>query len=717
MAKILTLGGFSNPALWAIFDPASSTLDGEQYTLIPTSSYWSMRSANSYDLTESHLSVKLAQNANAGNGSITTYFGATAGSDNDVSFRLEGGTSGLLGFIETVDGSESSTDITYNPAVHVWFRLRHSGTTVYWETSADGTSWAVQRSKTAAINLTSVDVFFASGYWDTEPSPGSAIFEDLNPDGGPRAHLFADTFADLDQWYSPGTATVENNMLKLTPAWDYDYLFTLGEWDLTGSHFLMELVQNANRGDYEYGSSITTEIYTRSDSDNQFGFMIYGGSDGSQIELRHRVAGVDSDTSMFYNESKHRWFRMRESEGTIYWETSYNGASWSIHRSAPTSFDLTEVTLHMVVGYWYEGETDPGYTLIGNINLGNDHLLPQMGWFVGNTLPFGGLDGGTVQSRNYFEAADWLWDPIPDNPVLDPLSTEIGALLTTDVPGQHHSVAWGWYGNSMVHPHQVTPSTPRYQIEWLGWDLHPTWWPPGTPPPWESFEMPIPLGTQVPPGSDGHLVVADPVSGKVFGLWQAAYDEGTDTWSATWGGITDLHGDGRDYNGSSTASQLSRYAAVIRISELQAGEIPHALFCASNMCKPTTFRYPAQKTDGDNAAGVLYPVEQGSRLQLDPTIDLAAIPNITPIELAIGRAWQKYGCYVGDKGGNPSPPSMGGGAVELWQGQDYTIHTEGEDDIPVPPPYAALGVTWDYFGLDHIPWVGNIRVLKNWDGT
>lgn len=718
MAKILTLKGFDDPGLWTIYDPASSSIAGGQYTLIPTPGYLTMVSASSYDFTQSHLSVKLAQNANAGNGSITTTVGVTIDSGNDVSFRIEGGPSGSLGFTETVDGVESRTEITYNPAVHVRFRLRHTGSTVYWETSTDGITWAVQRSKTTVLDLTSVDAFFMAGFWDTEPSPGAAIFEDLNPDGGPRAHLFFDTFANLDQWYSPGVATVENNMLKLTPGWDYDYLFTLGEWDLTNSHFLWELVQNANRGVYEYGSSISVDISCRLDTDNQASFMIYGGTQGAQITLRHRVAGVNSDTSITYNPKRHKWFRLREAGGTLYWETSFNGATWSIHRTAPKQFDVTALTLHITTGYWFEGETDPGYALIANLNLGNEHLLPQLGWRAGGPAPMGGAyDGGTVVARNYFEQASWLWDPIPDTPVLDPLSTEIGALLTTDAPNQHHGISFGWYGNGLVHPYQIAEDTPRYQIQFLGRELHPTWYPPQMPWPWEGYTVPIPLGTQVPPGSDGHLVVADPVSGKVFGLWQASYSAVEDQWYATWGGISDLHGDGRDYQGSATASNLSRYAAVIRISELQAGEIPHALFCASNMCKPTTFRYPAQKTDGDNAAGVAYPVEQGSRLQLDPSIDLAAIPNITPVELAIGRAWQKYGCYVGDKGGNPSPPSMGAGAVELWQGMDYTAFTEGEGDIPVPPPYAALGVQWDYFGLDHIPWVGNIRVLKNWDGS
>ena len=83
---------------------------------------------------------------------------------------------------------------------------------------------------------------------------------------------------------------------------------------------------------------------------------------------------------------------------------------------------------------------------------------------------------------------------------------------------------------------------------------------------------------------------------------------------------------------------------------------------------------------------------------------------------------------------------MGAGGVELWQGMDYTpwntyeviddgfgsktlnwLPYDNNNQPPVPAPYLQVGVGWDYFGLDNIPWNdengnSNIRVLKNWNG-
>ena len=41
-------------------------------------------------------------------------------------------------------------------------------------------------------------------------------------------------------------------------------------------------------------------------------------------------------TEVAYNATNHRWWRMRESSGTIYWEASPNGLVWTTLRSSPT---------------------------------------------------------------------------------------------------------------------------------------------------------------------------------------------------------------------------------------------------------------------------------------------------------------------------------------------------------------------------------------------
>lgn len=740
-------GGYTGGAVKVI--APGPTYDSRLF-ITSNTSYYSLSSAGFYDMTDDQVCVQLVKNAEHGTGTYISELSVLVDGNpaNRITLAWDG-DGGYMYFDEFVGGVKDETATTYNPVRHKWLRLREAGGTVYWETSIDGELWTERRSKTTSLDLSNVIVKIGTGYYGTETGD-YLLFDNFNLNTGndigadppfPAEELTDDfSFADESKWYGfIEGVEVNDGELQIVPTPEYEYLVSVERWNVVGSHVLFRLVQNANKGEgnWDGSGSITTELGLMVSSGN-FAKFIIGGGPAGKVLMRERVSGVDNDTFFVYNPARHKWFRMREDAGILYWETSANGVTWSIQRELETSLDLSSVVIGWFGGFW-DTEFDPGLARFASFNLPDLSLLSSLGWFVNGGLQWGAVDGGTVQQRNYFGDAEWLWTPIPDDPVLDPDSEDIAHYLTLEDPDQHHTIGMIWYGNALIHPNQIEPETPRYAINFVGPDLYPDYWPPGTPLPWTGFEVPIPLGTQVPPGSDGHLCVADPVTGKVFSMWQAFYDAEDDEWSCSWGGIADLHGDGRDYSGSATATNLSRYAGNPRISELIAGEIPHALFSATNMCRPGAgwvspsepggtppFVYPAQKSDGRNLASI--PVEhtivEGTRIQLDPSIDLAAIPNITPGELAIGRALQRYGSYIGDQGGLPWPPTFGF-SLELSQDIDYTPYDETEPlpEVPIADAYFNLGFQWDYFGLDHIPWndpdtgASNIRVLANWDGS
>lgn len=98
------------------------------------------------------------------------------------------------------------------------------------------------------------------------------------------------------------------------------------------------------------------------------------------------------------------------------------------------------------------------------------------------------------------------------------------------------------------------------------------------------------------------------------------------------------------------------------------------------------------------------------RIQLDPNLDIRSIPNITPGEIAIARALQKYGAYCGDKSDN----GIGWGFTgEL----DQTAHLTEDGQVYIGDTYFNAGFLWDYFQLNSFNWGAHLRVLKNWDGT
>ncbi|SDH06348.1 hypothetical protein [Pseudonocardia oroxyli] len=208
--------------------------------------------------------------------------------------------------------------------------------------------------------------------------------------------------------------------------------------------------------------------------------------------------------------------------------------------------------------------------------------------------------------------------------------------------------------------------------------------------PFDGVEVPIPDDARPQYGSDGAMVVVDEATGKNYEFWQARRT--ATGWVTSFGAITDLDGSG--WQGQATGSGASRLAGVIRLSEIEAGEIPHALALQSyNVCKDV-FRAPALKTDGRSGRPDCLP--EGARLQLDPTLDVAALPGLTPAARAVAEAMQRYGGYVMDV--SAAPLSVG--------------FERAPDAGPSEPGavYRAAGMRWDYDGMEQIPW-DRLRVL------
>lgn len=671
---------------WYSTSPLTGVVSGGLMRIQPTPNYDYVAANFPVDLTGSYLSFKLVQNVVFGLGSNQISFTAQVDGSNLVEFVIQGGRdytdNANVTMRERVSGVNYDTSFTYDPAVHVWFRLREASGSIFWETSVDGSTWTVRRSKSAVLDLSSVEVRFQGGYWDAEAGTSFATIDDFNLfDGQPplNALLFSDEFdtADPAMWFLDGP-TVSGGRLRIEPTSSYPYAISVESWNLTNSSFLIQLYSNGS------GATVTSEFGARIDSSNGLRFII-PGTTAEPLIMREQVAGVNSDVSIPFVPSAHKWFRVRHGSGQIFWEVSRDGASWNVVRSKVSALAVTAMFC-MVSSGFYGSESSPGVTVFDNLNVPNVQRVREIGWYVGSAYQMGGVKSGTVQQKVFFKDADWLWNPIPANPVLDDDSAAIVAELST---GMHPANTWD-YGVTLVKPAQVSSSTPRYEFQL---DYSPEW----GPSPVAGFQVPIPDGTIIAPGSDGHLAVMDPVSRKVFSFWQA-YKVGS-VWRASWGGIAEWDGNGRDYVGNATATELSRLSAVVLLNEIEAGEIPHALFFASNMAGPE-FRFPASKSDGDNMSGAPITIPEGARVQLDPSINLADIPGITPGELAVGRALQRFGAYCGDKGG-----SRMGFIFEF-------------DGVPPSPgaAYLSAGFGWDYFDMTNIPW-GSLRVLKNWDGS
>lgn len=293
-----------------------------------------------------------------------------------------------------------------------------------------------------------------------------------------------------------------------------------------------------------------------------------------------------------------------------------------------------------------------------------------------------GTDPATVLADRPFASTSPFNVPVVAAPALDPDSAAMIARVSRAGLGHANLVEFG------IPIYDATPDTSRKSVQ-----CTITQW--GPCPLADESPRPIPANAEPGVGRDGAMVVIDRAADTADEYFQAAPD-GT-AWTTGWGTITSLSGSGWD--GGTTGAGASRLGGIIRVAEIQAGAIPHALVLESDTACAGSSRPPAVKTDGESSRPDCIP--EGARLQLDPTIDVTTIPDITPGEVAVAQALQGYGGYLIDR----ADTSL---AVGFEVAPDATPTSPGA-------VYTQAGLAWDYYGMPHIPW-DRLRVLQTWDG-
>jgi hypothetical protein len=281
----------------------------------------------------------------------------------------------------------------------------------------------------------------------------------------------------------------------------------------------------------------------------------------------------------------------------------------------------------------------------------------------------------TSASLSFSTTSPWNV-PIPPAPALDANSAAIAAYLGSELKAYADLYEFGtpvWEA-SASDPLNTVSCTESWGTCQLG-----------------QQQIPIPAGAETSGGSDGSMVVIDSSTHMGYDFWRASRTSLT-SWSAAWGTRFEMGGTGT--GGGATGAGVPLLAGLPRLAEMAQGHIDHALAFASNNTCSSVYRYPASKTDGSSTQGDCIP--EGARIQLDPSIDVDAIPGITPGEKVVAHALQIYGAYCKDTGG-----------AKLAFGF--------ENPAGKPNPYPGLGFSWDYYDMPHIPW-NHLRVLSSWTG-
>ena len=195
------------------------------------------------------------------------------------------------------------------------------------------------------------------------------------------------------------------------------------------------------------------------------------------------------------------------------------------------------------------------------------------------------------------------------------------------------------------------------------------------PAPPEFRSVRIPLGAAPDPTSDASMTVYDLQKGIVYGLWRTRFDPMTHQWAACGGAAFYLSSNGLD--GSLPRSDQPRNQGhrgvppstfAVRYDEITAGSIEHVL----KVAVPRTACYNVFPLVG-HECGTHDPAAppEGMRLRLKPSIDLQSM-HLSPAQLTIARALQRYGAVIGDQSGRSAELKLENTVVEgrgdLWGG-------------------------------------------------
>jgi hypothetical protein len=194
------------------------------------------------------------------------------------------------------------------------------------------------------------------------------------------------------------------------------------------------------------------------------------------------------------------------------------------------------------------------------------------------------------------------------------------------------------------------------------------------------------------PEGDGHLAVYDPSAQREWDMWQA---QRTATgWTASAGAAVSTNTNGTAPAGteSGDAANFPLLGGLVRPEELLQGHIDHALVFEIPNVSELGHVCPATHHDGSSTDPNA--LKEGMRLQLEPTVDVDALP-IPTWEKTIVLAMQKYGMYLRDQGGTlgvlaENPISRG---YDAWAKVGLTSGNSVHLD----------GIPWDRFRVISAP--------------
>lgn len=233
--------------------------------------------------------------------------------------------------------------VSYDADDHAWWRISESGGLVTFEASADGAVWAslgsFQWSDTGwpTTNLGSIVVIFLAGNSADAPARPDVVVDRLNlPDEvvvPPVAleELLDDFFAgavDTGKWAVVGSPSQSGGELSIpTHGSPYSKLTSVDQYALTASSLFWGITGRP-LGLAADQSGVTIAC----DRDPINAIISFWIDAGSSLKAQYVDATLSRVTvaEAEWDPVDHAWQRIREADGTVYFEVAPDGRTWTV---------------------------------------------------------------------------------------------------------------------------------------------------------------------------------------------------------------------------------------------------------------------------------------------------------------------------------------------------------------------------------------------------